>query len=217
MTDYEENGGEYVMAAVLYSTLLARIQRLPDCAYRPFEDNSEITTLHFRLSSWSKKRKFVVIRTVEGISDQLDLLQGDKIYGYRVYCTNMTCPAEDTVACYRERGNSENYIKELKRDLNMESTTFDLFWENEAFFQIMLLTYNAMIWFKATYISVTDAVHERLYTFRYKYVFAAGKLKTGSRQLKISLNKTFPFKELFVKVFNAVYPKPARPGIQYSQ
>ena len=81
----------------------------------------------------------------KGTSDQLDLLQGDKIYGYQAYCTNMTCSAEDVVFSYRKRGNSENYIKEVKWDLNMETTTFDLFWENEAFFQIMLLTYNAII------------------------------------------------------------------------
>ncbi len=68
----------------------------------------------------------------------------------------------------------------------------------------MGLVYNSIIWFKATCISVKSAIHEQLYTFRYKFIFVAAKLKTGSRQLKISLNRDFPFKELFMKVFCAL-------------
>ncbi len=208
LTEFEEMGHEYVTAAKLYPTLLGRIQNIPDDAYRPFEDGKEITTIHYCLPDWKKnggkRRKFVIVRTIKAITDQLDICQGDKEYTYQAYCANMTCSAEETVLCYRKRGNGENYIKELKRDLNMETTTFDSFWENEAFFQIMGLVYNSIIWFKATYISVRSAIHERFYTFRYKFIFVAGKLKTGSRQLKISLNQEFPFKELFTKVFNAI-------------
>lgn len=106
-----------------------------------------------------------------------------------------------TILFRADSGNSENYIKEIKQDLNLEKTTFDKFWHNEAFFQIMMLVYNCIIWFKAEFISIKEAVHERIYTFRFKYLFIPAKLKTRSRYFYLDMPRDFNFKSIFENVF----------------
>ena len=208
MTELENLGHQYVIAAVLYPTLLSRIMRIPDQAYRQLEPNdptTEITTIHFRLPSWNRARKFLILRTLQGETNQMDMFNGTKLYTYKAYCANMDTPADAVIETYRQRGTCENYIKELKADLNMESTTFQPFWENEAFFQTMLLVYNAVIWFKAACISVKEAVHQRMRTFRFKYILVPAKFKTGSRQPTLSFQHDFEFKDLFLRCYERAF------------
>ena len=198
----EELGHYYLVAAKLHKPLIGRILQIPDKAYRFFSDENgklkQITTIHFQLPSWERARKFVIVRTVKKVSDQLTF---DIEYTYQAYCTNLELPVEEIVLSYRERANSENYIKEVKQDLNLEKTTFDKFWHNEAFFQMMMLVYNCIIWFKAEFMSVKEAVHERIYTFRFKYLFIPAKLKTRSRYFYLDMPNDFPFQHLFEKIF----------------
>jgi hypothetical protein len=195
----------YLVAAKLQKPLMQRILQIPDKAYRLFTDEDgprkEITVIHYQLPSWDKARKFVIVRTVKSVSDQLTFDGLHIEYSYQVYCTNLLLPAEEIVLCYQQRGNSENYIKEIKQDLNLEKTTFDKFWHNEAFFQIMMLVYNCIIWFKAEFISTKEAVHERIYTFRFKYLFIPAKLKTRSRYFYLDMPHDFNFKSIFENVF----------------
>jgi len=46
------------------------------------------------------------------------------------------------VVIYEKRGNSENYIKEAKYDLAVGNLLLEIFWANEAVFQLILLAYN---------------------------------------------------------------------------
>lgn len=195
----------YLVAAKLHKPLMQRILQIPDKAYRLFSDEGgyrkEITVIHYHLPSWDKARKFVIVRTVKNISDQLTFDGLNIEYTYQVYCTNLLLSAEEVVLCYQQRGNSENYIKEIKQDLNLEKTTFDKFWQNEAFFQMMMLVYNCIIWFKAEFISIKEAVHERIYTFRLKYLFIPAKLKTRSRYFYLDMPREFTFKSIFENVY----------------
>jgi len=201
----ENSGHFYLVAAKLYKPLMQRIVHIPDKAYRRFSDGEgagkEITVIHYQLPSWDRARKFVVVRTPKSTSNQLRFGGLDIEYGYQVYCTNLVMSAEEIVGCYKQRGRSENYIKEIKQDLNMEKTTFDQFWENEAFFQIMMLVYNCIIWFKAEYISTKEAIQERIYTFRFKYLFIPAKLKTRARKLYLDMPGNFQFRRIIQRVF----------------
>lgn len=201
----EALGHYYLVAAKLHKPLMQRILKIPDKAYRLLTDENgkmkQITVIHYQLPSWDKARKFVVVRTVKKVSDQLTFDGFEIEYSYQAYCSNLVLPAEAIVKSYQERGNSENYIKEIKQDLNLEKTTFDKFWHNEAFFQLMMLVYNCIIWFKAEFISLKQAVHERIYTFRFKYLFIPAKLKTRSRYFYLDMPGDFQFKHIIEKVF----------------
>jgi len=201
----EKRGHFYLVAAKLHKPLLQRILAIPDKAYRFFKDEDgnikQITVFHYQLPSWDNARKFVLVRTVKKISDQLTFEGLNIEYSYQAYCTNLRLSAEEIVNSYKQRGNSENYIKEIKQDLHLEKTTFDKFWHNEAFFQIMMLTYNCIIWFKAEFISLKEAVHERIQTFRFKYLLIPAKLKTSARRLYLDMPRDFRFKDIPQKVF----------------
>ncbi|GAB4372138.1 MAG: IS1380-like element ISEcp1 family transposase [Calditrichia bacterium] len=108
----------YLVADKLHKPLMQRILQIPDKAYRLFSEEEgykkEITVIHYQLPSWDKSRKLVIVRTVKDISDQLTFDGLNIEYTYRVYCTNLLLAAEEIVLCYQQRGNSENYIKEIK-------------------------------------------------------------------------------------------------------
>lgn len=195
----------YLVAAKLHKPLMQRILQIPDKAYRPFEDgeenSKEISVIHYQLPSWDRARKFVVVRTIKQKTNQLNFEGLEIVYTYQAYCTNLPLCAKQIVKSYQERGNSENYIKEIKQDLNLEKTTFDKFWHNEAFFQIMMLVYNCIIWFKAEFVSIKQAVHERIYTFRFKYLFIPAKLKKSARKLILDMPEEFLFRPIIEKVY----------------
>ena len=139
----EKHGHFYVIAAKLYPTLLVRIVQIPAAASQPFEDGWEITTIHFALDTWIKARKFVILRRLKKVSNQISLMGDANQYEYQAYCTNRNDLAtKEVVEFHRERGTSENYIKEAKNDTRFKYFTIQKFWGNEALFQIAMLLYN---------------------------------------------------------------------------
>lgn len=198
----ETKGHDYLIKAKLYSTLSRRISEIPEEAYYNLSDNwnnnCKVTCIHYKLPNWNTTRKFIILRIPEKENQQLKLDGNQDIqYNYQVYCTNLLLSAEKIIELYKQRGNSENYLKEIKQDLNMEKTTFQCFWQNEAFFQLMMLVYNCLLWYKAELISLQEAVHERIYTFRLKYLFVAGKLKKSGRKYYLDIQENFKYKKLF--------------------
>ncbi|GAB4372144.1 MAG: hypothetical protein Kow0042_15320 [Calditrichia bacterium] len=65
----------------------------------------------------------------------------------------------------------------------------------------MMLVYNCIIWFKAEFISIKEALHERIYTFRFKYLFIPAKLKTRSRYFYLDMPRDFTFKSIFKNIY----------------
>jgi len=200
MTLLEKLGHFYVIAAKLYPTLAERLVQIPSKAFKPFDGQWEITTIHFALDSWLTTRKFIVLRKLKKQSKQMTLDgENQHEYEYQVYCTNrLDLNAFEVVAFYRERATSENYIKEAKSDTRFKFFTVQKFWSNEAIFQTAMLLYNASIWFRAELISL-NAVKERLYTFRLKYIIVPGRLITSGRQWFLRLNEHYRHRDLMDK------------------
>jgi hypothetical protein len=189
----------YVIAAKLYPTLLQRIIEIPSHAYQQFDQQWQITTIHFSLDKWDKTRKFVVLRKLKKSSNQIALIGDTNQYEYQVYCTNLIdLTAKELVLFYRERGTCENYIKEAKNDTRFKFFTVQKFWSNEALFQIAMLLYNTSIWFRAELISKKVA-KERLYTFRLKFIAVPGRLTTTGGEWLLNLNKDYRYRDLFEK------------------
>lgn len=98
---------------------------------------------------WSKARKFAVVRELKpkDKSRQQSLFESAD-YDHDFYVTNTTWGTTETVKFYEKRGNCENYIKETKYDMNIDSLKMKSFWANEAFSQIIMLVYNIFLLFK---------------------------------------------------------------------
>jgi len=112
----------------------------------------------------------------------------DQRYRYSAYYTNLELPIESVWLLYRDRGDAENRIKELKYDFGIDGFNFKSFWATEACFRFILVAYNLMSLFRQC---VYQSKHQSiLSTLRFK-CFALGAWisnHAGKKTLKISLN-----------------------------
>lgn len=98
---------------------------------------------------WPGPRRFVVIRRLvpEEPSAQLHLFQMGG-YSYQVLVTNLSLTPLHLWRFYNQRARAELIIRELKDAYALGKIPTNDFPTNEAFFQIVLLAYNLLNWFK---------------------------------------------------------------------
>lgn len=98
---------------------------------------------------WKQPRRFVVIRRPipEEPSAQLHLFQMGQ-YTYQVFVTNLALRPLNLWRFYNQRATAELIIRELKDAYALGKIPTKDFAANEAFFQIVLLAYNLLNWFK---------------------------------------------------------------------
>ena len=71
-----------------------------------------------------------------------------KPFCYSVFVTNLDLPAQHIWEMYKQRGDAENRIKELKYDFALETFCTKNFWGPEAAFRSVLMAYNMMALFR---------------------------------------------------------------------
>src|SRR3989454_1841791 len=103
----------------------------------------------------ARPRRFVVIRrpVPEEPSAQLHLFQMGG-YSYQLLVTNLALTPLHLWRFYNQRARAELIIRELKDAYALGKIPTKDFWANEAFFQIVLLAYNLLNWFKRLCVPV---------------------------------------------------------------
>ena len=98
---------------------------------------------------WPGPRRFVVIRrpVPEEPSAQLTLFQMGG-YTYQAFVTNLMLQPLNLWRFYNQRARAELIIRELKYAYALGKIPTNDFQANEAFFQVVLLAYNLLNWFK---------------------------------------------------------------------
>jgi hypothetical protein len=86
------------------------------------------------------------LKTPPGAPVQCELFEDDQ-YTYRIFCTNLQGKAHKIIALYDKRANPENLIGEAKRE-GLDAIPSGKFKNNYAFFQIVMLAYNILRYFK---------------------------------------------------------------------
>jgi Transposase DDE domain group 1 len=104
---------------------------------------------------WPGQRRFVVIRRPlpEEPSAQLHLFHMGG-YSYQILVTNLPLISLNLWRFYNQRARAELIIRELKDAYAVEKIPTKDFQANEAFFQIVLLAYNLLNWFKRLCVPV---------------------------------------------------------------
>jgi hypothetical protein len=142
----EEKRAFYAIVAWLTRPLK---NRLPGLRYRRI--SSGVWAAEFRYSphGWLGPRRFVVIRrpVPEEPSAQLHLFQM-RGYSYQLLVTNLGLRPLHLWRFYNQRARAELIIRELKDAYALGKIPTKDFTANEAFFQIVLLAYNLLNWFK---------------------------------------------------------------------
>jgi hypothetical protein len=142
----EENRAFYTIVARLTRPLKSR---LPGLRYRRVSPGVWAAELRYCPQGWPGPRRFIVIRrpVPEEPSAQLHLFQLGG-YSYQVLVTNLLLTPLNLWRFYNQRARAELIIRELKDAYALGKIPTQDFPANEAFFQIVLLAYNLLNWFK---------------------------------------------------------------------
>ena len=103
----------------------------------------------------------------------------------------MSLSSEEGIEFYEKRGNCENYIKAARYDMVVGRLLLQLFWSNEAIFQLMMLAYNLFLLFKIDMVRATE-YRQQIKTFRLKYIFLACKIIKTARSVVMKLSEKYP-------------------------
>lgn len=123
--------------------------RLPGLRYRRISSGVWAAEFRYCPHGWPGPRRFVVIRrpVPEEPSAQLHLFQMGG-YSYQVLVTNLSLTPLNLWRFYNQRARAELIIRELKDAYALGKIPTKDFQANEAFFQIVLVAYNLLNWFK---------------------------------------------------------------------
>jgi hypothetical protein len=191
---YSQPGRSFSITADLDVAVKREIQNLPEAAWQAYRTQEGIATereiaetVH-TLNATKQAFRLIVLRWP---NPQPNLFEAER-YCYHAVATNREEPASEVVWKHNQRGESENWHKELKVGYGMEQMPCGQLEANALYFAIGVLAYNLGQVLKrrvlpASYRTVTVA------TLRWKVYRLAGKLVRHARgwmlQIKADLEK----------------------------
>lgn len=190
----EEHRAQYVIPARLTTPLKHRLGGL---RYR--QVRREVWTAEFRYcpQGWNGPARFIVIRrpVPEEPTAQLHLFTV-KGYTYQVLVTNLPWTPLRVWQFYNDRSHAELVIRELKAAYALDKIPMHDFAANEAFFQIVLLAYNLLNWFKRLCAPprLQQATLQRLR--RQLFLVPAQLVRPQGRPV-LRVARAYPFSDLF--------------------
>lgn len=145
---------EFIEGKQAFYAIVARLSRplkhrLAGLRYRRVSPGVWTAEFRYCPQGWPGPRRFVVIRrpVPEEPSAQLTLFHMGG-YSYQVLVTNLALTPLHLWRFYNQRARAELIIRELKDAYALGKIPTKDFAANEAFFQIVLLAYNLLNWFK---------------------------------------------------------------------
>ena len=120
-------------------------------------------------------------------------------YFYHVVATNWAeeeKSSQEVVDWHNQRGQAENFNKEVKIGIGMERMPCGQSWANAVFFRVGVIAYNLFIGFRRLACPESWAKHT-IATFRWKMVQVAGRIVKHAGQLVLKLMVDVEKLELF--------------------
>jgi len=151
---YDHEIVEFIEGKGAFYVIVARLtrpvkNRLGGLRYRRISAGVSAAEFSYCPDNWKHPRRFVVIRrpVPEEPSAQLALFQMGG-YTYQIFVTNLSLSPLHLWRFYNQRATAELIIRELKEAYALGKIPTRDFAANEMFFQIVLLAYNLLNWFK---------------------------------------------------------------------
>ena len=153
-----------------------------------------------RARSWKRKRRIVVKIEVGPLGSNL-----------RFVISNRPGTAEQIFNSYNDRGECENRIKEIKRDLSADRLSCHRYLANAFRLQLHALAYQLLVLFRLHALRTTDLAHARLETLRLKLFKVGARFKATARHLWFHLSSSWPGRDRFVDIWRKLIrlPQPA--------
>jgi len=182
LNHYSQPGRSFSITADLDAAVKREIQNLPETAWQAYrtaeevDTDRQITETVHTMKGTEQAFRLIVLRWP---NPQPSLFESSP-YCYHAVATNREGPASEVIWKHNQRGQCENWHKELKLDLGMEQMPCGQLEANALYFAIGVLAYNLAQMLKRqvlpeSYRRVTVA------TLRWKMYRIAGKLVRHAR------------------------------------
>jgi len=204
----------YVVAARMHSLLQDKVSKIK--TWNNFEGNFSIAEFEYKAKTWKAARRIIVVRQSIALNPKATgkklKLFNDNIYyqNFRYHCfvTNQTLPALQIWEQYKQRGDAENRIKELKEDFGAEGFSMDDFYATEAAMRMVTISYNLMSLYRQ--LTHQGQAQPKLPTLRFN-CFAVGSwmIKKGNKavlKMSVPLKRRQWYDGLMGKIGQAKFP-----------
>ena len=196
--DYAEYAGlHYAIGFARNDRLLDRVVGLCEKADRLWESNADgkrvrlYTSFLYRARSWPRARRVVakIERTAQGMN-------------LRFLVTNRRGRAEEVFTWYEQRGQAENFIKELKNDLEADRLSCMEYRANAFRLQLHVLAYNLFVLFRRHVLRGTELARAAVGTIRLRLLKIGARVKLSARRLWFHLASGWPGRLLLLNVLD---------------
>ncbi len=150
--------------------------------WKPYRGDREIGETVHTMNGTKEAFRLVVLRWPK---PQPDLFDQDK-YCYRAIATDGDGAAEEEVAFYNQRGEIENWIKELKEGFGMDWMPCGETYANAVYFRLGVIAYNLFVAMKALSLP-KEWRHHKIATVRWRLYQMAGQVLWEARRVKLAL------------------------------
>lgn len=193
----ENQGCGYVMVAKQYGTIRRRALA---ARYHNLRHGWEAAEFSYQAHGWSQARRFVAIRRPlpedPEEATQLKLFR-DQGYAYEVLVTNLKLSPWRVWRAYAPRATVEKTIRELLYDLPLSQIPTSRWLANVAYFQVMMLAYNLVHWFKRVCLP-SDYANATVETVRRDFLAVPGRLTHPGGRHVLHLPSGYPLKKEFL-------------------
>ena len=197
----EKRGIKYAIAVKLYNTIQMQLGGLN---YRAIGDGVDVAEFNHVLIKDKKELTCRMIAIREEIKEgkatkkeaRLFELKG---YSYQVIVTNIRGEAPENIwRFYNGRANIENMIKEAGLGFGLEVSPSHYYAGNMAYFEIGMLAYNLINWFKELVLG-QDKHKAMLKWVRNRFLLIAGRLVRTGRRIILKLSQSYPWEAEYRK------------------
>ena len=193
MSYFEQKEIPYIVAAKFHSGIRSKVR---SARWIRLKDGVEVCETLHAIGNSGKQRRLILVRKDAArlplsTGRQLEIWEDEALdarYRYSAYFTSLQLPASAIWCLYRDRGDAENRIKELKYDFGIEGFHLKNFWATEAAFRFAILAYNLLSLFRQ--LVLQGANQPTLSSLRSKCFALGAWISTHARKrtLKISLH-----------------------------
>lgn len=185
---FEADQTLYLFKAQMHNRLRRYIlTRIEPEHWQPVSSHFDAADIRYLPGSWSKERRFVIVRErVEKESGQ-ELLPLEECYYYQAIVTNDEDSSPEAVwHNYNRRCTVENQIEELKNGFACGQNSQHELTRNRAFMLMKVIAYNLVNWFRRAALPA-EMSGARVKTIRRRVLNVAGNVLGEGRKRRIRL------------------------------
>jgi hypothetical protein len=193
---------EYLESKKAFFVIVARLtkpikRKLSGLSYHVHSSGIETAEFKYPIKAGHKEYRYIVIRRPipDDPTDQLSLFSMGK-YSYQVIVTNMALTPLRLWRFYNGRASVELLIKELKGDYPLAKIPTKHFAANEAYFHILLFSYNLINWFKRLCLP-QEFQNMTLSTLRQRLLLIPGELTRSGNRPSLKLPSNYLYQDAF--------------------